>query len=194
VRPLSILLCSASPRRRALLEALGHTVSVRAVDVDESERPGETASTYIERVVNDKLREAIALTLHEREGGTDARIVADTVVDLDGQILHKPVDRADAARILRLLSGRAHVVTTRFAVATTMDSHVESVGTRVIFRALEDDELEAYAATGEGDDKAGAYAIQGRGAAFVSRIEGSYGAVVGLPSCEVTVALRRLVR
>jgi len=190
VRPLSILLCSASPRRRALLEALGHTVAVRAVEVDESEQEGETASAYIERVVRGKLREAVALT----SIGTDARIVADTVVDLDGRILHKPTDREDGKHILRLLSGRAHVVTTRFAVATMTDSHVESVATKVVFRALEEDEIEAYVATGEGDDKAGGYAIQGRGAAFVSRIEGSYGAVVGLPSCEVSVALRTLVR
>ncbi len=190
MRRLSILLCSASPRRRALLEALGHTVSVRAVDVDESEIPGESASAYIERVVDAKLREAVQLT----SVGIDARLVADTVVDLDGQILHKPVDHADARRILRLLAGRAHTVTTRFAVATSTDSHVESVATRVVFRDLADDEIDAYVETGEGDDKAGAYGIQGGAAAFISRIEGSYGAVVGLPSCEVTVTLRKLVR
>ncbi len=190
MRPLSILLCSASPRRRALLEALGHTVAVRPVDVDESERENEGAAAYIERIVNAKLREAIALTAV----GVDARIVADTVVDLDGQILHKPVDRTDAKRIVQLLAGRAHSVTTRFAVTTTLDSHVESVTTRVVFRALSGEEIDAYVATGEGDDKAGAYGIQGRAAAFISRIEGSYGAVVGLPSCEVDVALQRLVR
>jgi septum formation protein len=172
-----------------LLEVLGHTVAVHAVDVDESERPGETASAYVERIVASKLRAATVLT-----ASADARVVADTVVDLDGQILHKPTDRADAKRILNLLSGRAHAVTTRFAVATASESHVESVTTRVFFRSITDEEIDAYLATGEADDKAGAYGIQGRAGAFVSRIEGSYGAVVGLPSCEVEVALRRLVR
>lgn len=186
---MRILLCSASPRRRALLEALGHTVDVQPVDVDESERApsglSEGSVAYITRIVDRKLSAGRALL-----GGHDALIVADTVVDLDGAILHKPT--GNGAEMLRVLSGRSHVVTTRFAVATPRESHVESVSTKVIFRALEEDEVAAYVATGEGDDKAGGYAIQGRGAAFVSRIEGSYGAVVGLPSCEVSIALRRL--
>lgn len=185
LRPVRILLCSASPRRRALLEALGHTVEVRPVDVDENERAGEGAAAYIARIVDSKLA---AARVHL--GDHDALVVADTVVDLDGAILHKP--SGNGADMLRMLSGRTHVVTTRFAVASARDTHVESVSTRVVFRALFDDEINAYVATGEGDDKAGGYAIQGRGAAFVSRIEGSYGAVVGLPSCEVSVALRRL--
>jgi septum formation protein len=95
--------------------------------------------------------------------------------------------------MLETLSGRVHVVTTRFAIANpTRIEHVESVATRVVFRPLEPDEIEAYVASGEGEDKAGGYAIQGGAASFVARIEGSYGAVVGLPLAEVSVALRRL--
>jgi septum formation protein len=182
-----ILLCSASPRRRALLEALGHSVDVRPVDVDETERSAEGAAGYITRIVDSKLEAARGLLIDH-----DALLVADTIVDLDGAILHKP--SGNGADMLRTLSDRTHVVTTRFAIATKSDQHVESVATRVVFRKLHDDEIAAYVATGEGDDKAGGYAIQGRGAAFVSRIEGSYGAVVGLPSCEVSVVLRRLLK
>ncbi|MBI2389484.1 MAG: septum formation protein Maf [Deltaproteobacteria bacterium] len=200
MRSLDILLASASPRRRALLETLGHRVLVEAVAVDEDERPGEGATAYIERVVALKLAAAIA---HAPATGWDALLVADTVVELDGAILHKPVDAADGRRMLRTLADRAHVVTTRFALATPGGAHhvatpggarhFESVATRVVFRALWDDEIDAYVASGEGDDKAGGYAIQGGAGAFVSRIEGSYGAVVGLPLSEVSVALRRLL-
>lgn len=189
----TLLLASASPRRRALLETLGHRVLVHPTSVDEDERPGETARAYLERVVDAKLAAARAASANVKDAW-DALLVADTTVDLDGGLLHKPTDEADARRILRALSGRAHVVTTRFAIATPAGSaHVESVATRVVFRAMEEDEIDAYAASGEGTDKAGGYAIQGLGAAFVQRIEGSYGAVVGLPSCEVSVALRRLL-
>lgn len=193
---LAVLLASASPRRKALLELLGHRVFVRPVQVDEDERPGESPGPYLARVVDAKLAAARAAV--SRAGTSvsepwDALLVADTTVDLDGALLHKPTDREDARRILRALAGRAHVVTTRFAIATPRgETHVESVATEVVFRALDDDEIDDYVATGEGDDKAGGYAIQGRGAAFVSRIDGSYGAVVGLPSCEVQVALRAL--
>jgi septum formation protein len=183
----TLLLASASPRRRALLEALGHRVVVRPVDVDERELPGEGAEAYLARIVEAKLIAARALKIDEP---FDALLVADTAVIVDDVILQKPVDDADAARMVRSLGGRAHVVTTRFALAVGARTHVESVSTRVVFRAFFSGEIESYAASGEGRDKAGAYAIQGRAAAFIERIEGSYGAVVGLPSCEVEVALR----
>ncbi len=188
-----ILLASASPRRRAILESLGHRVIVRPIEVDEDERPAEPPASYLARVVDAKLAAALAAA-PEVETAWDALLVADTTVELDGGLLHKPVDDADARRILGSLSGRAHVVTTRFALATPAGArHVESVATRVVMRAIVDDELTAYVATGEGLDKAGGYAIQAGAAAFIARIEGSYGAVVGLPACEVTVALRRLL-
>jgi len=187
----TLLLASASPRRRALLEALGHRVFVQPIDVDEREKPGENADAYLARVVGAKLDAAKALPIGE---AIDARLVADTAVIVDGAILQKPIDDADAVRMLRLLADRTHLVTTRFALCSSDGRvHVESVTTRVVFRALFEDEIEAYAASGEGHDKAGGYAIQGRAAAFVRRIEGSYGAVVGLPSCEVEVAMRALL-
>lgn len=197
MRSLRVLLASASPRRRALLESLGHRVLVQAVSIDESERPDEGATAYVERIVGLKLAAALerAPRPDDARDGWDALCVADTVVALDGAILHKPVDADDGRRMLQTLSGRAHVVTTRFALANAgRVEHLESVATRVVFRALEPDEIEAYVGSGEGEDKAGGYAIQGGAASFVSRIEGSYGAVVGLPLAEVSVALRRLVR
>ncbi len=165
---------------------------VQAVAIDESERLGEDAAGYVARIVNAKLAAALAAAPAE---GWDGLCVADTVVALDGALLHKPTDAEDGRRMLRTLSDRVHVVTTRFALANASRvEHVESVSTRVVFRALESDEIDAYVASGEGEDKAGGYGIQGAAGAFVSRIEGSYGAVVGLPLSEVSVALRRLCR
>jgi len=190
MRSLHILLASASPRRKALVEALGHTVTVAPVDVDEAEIGGETPDGYVERVVAAKLAAARA---RSSDTAWDAILVADTIVVVDGRILQKPADDADGAAMLRSLAGRAHAVTTRFAVlARDGRLHAESVRTTVAFRALEEDEIAWYVGTGEGRDKAGGYGIQGHGAAFVARIDGSYGAVVGLPSCEVAVALRAL--
>ncbi len=184
-----ILLASASPRRKELLEALGHVVLVHPVAIDESERPGEAPEAYLARIVETKLEAGRTVVV---DRAWDALVVADTTVVVDGRILQKPQDDEDGRRMLRALSGRTHLVTTRFAVAPKEgEPHVESVTTRVVFRAIGEDEIDAYVACGEGKDKAGGYAIQGRGASFIVRIEGSYGAVVGLPSCEVTLALRR---
>jgi septum formation protein len=186
-----VLLGSASPRRREILEALGCRVLVRPVEVDEDEREGESSDAYLARVVEAKLAAARAQGLPD---DCAVLLVADTTVVLDSAILHKPRDDEDAARMLRTLSDRTHVVTTRFAlVAPAIPVHVESVSTRVTFRAVHADEIPAYVASGEGRDKAGGYAIQGRAAAFILRIEGSYGAVVGLPAAEVSVALRRML-
>ncbi|GAC1546759.1 MAG: nucleoside triphosphate pyrophosphatase [Polyangiales bacterium] len=195
MRVRTLLLASASPRRRALLEAIGHRVHVKAVDVDEAELPGEQADAYLARIVDAKLAAGRALA---PPFACDALLVADTAVIVDrhgGQaILQKPASDAEGAAMLRALGGRAHRVTTRFALATPDGrTHVESVTTAVLFRALDDDEIAAYVRSGEGRDKAGGYAIQGRAASFVVRIDGSYGAVVGLPSCEVELALRRLL-
>jgi len=183
-----VLLASASPRRREILESLGFSVRVRPVEVDEDERPGEPSDAYLARVVDDKLARARASGLPD---DCFSLLVADTMVVLDSSILHKPRDDEDAARMIRTLAGRTHVVTTRFAIAGRSNrTHVESVATKVTFRPVREDEVLAYVASGEGRDKAGGYAIQGRGGAFVKAIEGSYGAVVGLPACEVSVVLR----
>lgn len=178
VRP-RVVLASASPRRRDLLTLVGIPHEVRPADVDESLRPGETPVAYVERLAREK---ALAL------GDADAvAIGSDTTVVVDGEVLAKPESPEDAARMLRRLSGRAHVVLTGVAVAWRgrVESGVEEVG--VTFRALSDDDIAAYIATGEPMDKAGSYGIQGYGATIVTRVDGDYFAVMGL-------ALNRLVR
>jgi septum formation protein len=188
-----LLLGSKSPRRREILAALGIPVRVLSGDVDESERPGEGAPDYLERVVLAKL-DAVGRQASATAAG--ALLVADTSVVVDGRILQKPADEAEARAMLTALSGRAHLVMTRFAVAMPGDptriAHAETVCSTVVFRPLEADEIAGYAASGEGLDKAGAYAVQGLGAFAVARVEGSYSNVVGLPACEVVVALRAL--
>ncbi len=183
-------LASASPRRRALLESLGIPLAVFSVDIDERRLEGEGAGPYLERVVGEKLYGALA---DRRARSASVVLVADTIVLLGDRILGKPADADDARAMLADLAGRAHQVRTRFAIGVPSSAtvlHAETVTTRVEFRGLDAIEIDRYVATGEGADKAGAYAIQGIGSFAVSRIEGSYANVVGLPVCEVVVALR----
>lgn len=191
-----LLLGSSSPRRREILTTLGLPLRIAAADVDETGRAGEGAGAYLERIASAKLD---AVRRRAEAAAAGAILVADTAVILDGQVLGKPRDEADARAMIRSLSGRQHEVWTRFALAGPARDlaaaagpplHAETVVTRVEFRALAEDEIDGYAATGEGLDKAGAYAIQGIGAFAVARIEGSYSNVVGLPACEVIAALR----
>lgn len=185
-----LLLASGSPRRREILENLGVPIVVRAPQADESTRAGESADAYLVRVVEAKLEAALAAL--RPEDAAIAVLVADTSVVLDGEVLGKPEDDAHARAMIGRLAGRAHEVWTRFALARRADPgqvRAETVRTRVTFRPLSAARVEAYVATGEGRDKAGAYAVQGRGSAVVARIEGSYSNVVGLPACEVAVAL-----
>jgi septum formation protein len=168
---------------------LGIDLVVRAVEVDESRRPGETASGYLERVVEAKLAAARSLVA---EG--ELVLVADTVVVLDGVPLGKPSSDEDAYVMVSSLAGREHAVMTRFAVerrGPNAASTVETVTTRVEVRALTSAWIRGYVASGEGRDKAGAYAIQGRFGAAVRGIVGSYTNVVGLPLCEVAEVLER---
>ncbi|EYF08946.1 Maf family protein [Chondromyces apiculatus] len=189
-----LLLGSSSPRRRDILASLGLPFRVAAAEVSEIKAEEERAEDYQARIVLAKLKAA-----QERQEAADAGalLVADTEVVLDGRVLGKPRDLVGAQAMLRALSGRDHEVWTRFAVTAGGSGsderavHAETVKTQVFFRRLEDDEIVRYAATGEGLDKAGAYAIQGLGAFAVARIEGSYTNVVGLPACEVIAALRR---
>lgn len=189
-----LLLGSGSPRRREILTTLGIPIRVLTANVDESVKGGEGAMDYLDRIAAMKLA-AVARAVGElqeekRIGGI---LVADTTVILEGRILGKPADESEARAMIRDLSGRAHQVATRFAIAGPGDLsralHAETVISTVVFRALDEAEIAGYAATGEGLDKAGAYAVQGIGAFAVSRIEGSYANVVGLPACEVVAAL-----
>jgi septum formation protein len=173
------ILASASPRRRELLTAAGFEFDVEPAHVDETVHAGEQPTAYAQRIARDK-----ALAVAARH---PSRVVlaADTIVVVDREIFGKPVDRGDAARMLRALSNRDHAVLTAVAVARDgeLREHVES--TRVTFAILTPAEVDWYVASGEADDKAGGYAIQGLGARFIPRIEGSYSNVVGLPVAAV---------
>ncbi len=170
---------------------LGVPFEVLTADIDESTRAGEAPGAYLERIAGAKLE-----AVRGRIAGAAAGIlVADTIVVAPGgHILGKPRDDDDARRMVERLAGATHEVSTRFLLgapaAGTRPVHAETVTTRVTFRAVDAGEAAAYAATGEGRDKAGAYAVQGRASAFVERIDGSYSGVVGLPLCEVVVAMR----
>ena len=173
-----LVLASTSPRRAEVLADAGFTFEVVAARVDESRRTGEQAEAYVRRLAEAKAR-AVA-------GGVNPPaivIAADTVVVMDGEVLGKPASADDAGRMLRRLSGRTHQVLTGLAVLKIPGgaTRVEIETTQVTFAPLTEAEIEAYVASGEPLDKAGAYAIQGRGGRFVARVEGCYFNVVGLP-------------
>jgi septum formation protein len=175
-----LILASASPRRAELLRAAGIEVDVRPADVDESVEAGEGAEQYASRVALAKAR-AISQHVPDR-----CVLGADTVVVVDDRILGKPTDSADARQMLRMLSGRTHIVITAVVLirgaglaGEIVDARIER--TAVEFAPMSNEEIEWYAATGEPMDKAGGYAIQGLASRFVTRIEGSYSNVVGLP-------------
>jgi septum formation protein len=174
----SVILASASPRRADLLTAAGVTFAVRAVNVDERPFDGETAAAFVARVAADKARACVA--------SPDAVVLgADTVVVVDGRILGKPVDDADAARMLQRLSGRCHDVLTGVAVRRGEKVAIEVDSTAVTFATLSEVDIAWYVASGEPRDKAGAYAVQGLASRFVERVDGSYSNVVGLPVARV---------
>ena len=179
-----VLLASASPRRAELLRQLGLSFETGPVDIDETPFSGEGPGEYVERLAQEK-----ALEGYRRFGGDRSLVLgSDTTVVLDGHILGKPVDIADAVQLLRALSGREHQVMTGVALATESGVQARVSVTAVSFRELDPREIEAYCATGEPMDKAGGYGIQGRGGAFVTAISGSYSAVVGLP-LDITASL-----
>lgn len=184
---MRLTLASTSPRRREMLRELGWRFESIAADVDESPKCGEAPYALALRLAEAK---ALVGSLARAAGWT---LGADTVVDLDGAIFGKPADREDATRMLRALSGLTHAVHTGVAIALDgklLSSAVES--TRVTFANLSDKEIASFLATGEGDDKAGAYAIQGVGALLVERIEGCYSNVVGLPVFRLSRMLEKL--
>jgi septum formation protein len=180
---VSIVLASASPRRRELLRQAGIDVEVVPVDIDERRQAGEAAESYVDRLAREKASAGLDRRPHATVIG------ADTVVVVDGEVLGKPADAADARRMLEQLSGRTHAVLTGVAVARQghLASHVER--TDVLMREIDEAELAWYLASGEPMDKAGAYAIQGLASRFVTRIEGSYPNVVGLPVATVVALL-----
>ncbi len=182
---MHFILASSSPRRRELLDGLGVAFDIRPAVGEEHPAPGlsgeETAAA---------LSRAKCLEVASAAEWDAVVVAADTVVCLDGAILGKPHDEADAARMLRALSGREHTVCTGVTVASGGRTVTGCETTRVRFRALSDEEIAAYIATGEPMDKAGAYGIQGRAALFVEGIDGDYFNVVGLPLCKLEKILK----
>lgn len=182
---LRVILASRSPRRAELLAAAGIPFEVLAVDVDESPRAHETPAAYVERLAVEKARAVHRLRPRARVLG------ADTTVTIDGDILGKPIDAADATRMLRALSGRAHDVHTGIALVTPDGVRSAVDTTRVWFDPMTDEDISWYVETGEPMDRAGAYAIQGFASRFIPRIEGSYSNVVGLPVALVGSILKK---
>jgi septum formation protein len=184
-----IILASASPRRAALLAQIGIPFEQLAVDVEEAVRPGETAEEAAVRLALEKADRAAS-----QVKGAAIVLAADTQVEVEGRNLGKPADADDAARMLRLLAGRTHRVVTGVAALRLPDQAVRTAAecTLVSFAPLTEEEIRAYVATGEPMDKAGGYGIQGWAGVFVTRIEGCYFNVVGLPLYRTVVLLREL--
>lgn len=178
-----LLLASASPRRRELLRAAGVAFTVTPADIDESMLPGETPRAYVRRVATAK-----ASAVAAREPGRRV-LAADTTVALDGRVLGKPADAAEATAMLSALAGRTHEVHTAVVVLDGRRVRRRVVTTRVRFRALTAAEIDTYIATGEPFDKAGGYGIQGAGGALVDDVRGSYTNVVGLPLAQALALL-----
>lgn len=181
-----LILASASPRRRELLDQLGVVYTCDPAQIDESQRPGEAPADYVQRMAREKTRAVAA----RYPADTYAVLAADTTVVVDASVLGKPRDHDDALHMLLCLSGRWHQVLTAVCLRGTTDTHCELVATEVEFIALTRAMCDAYLATSEPWDKAGAYGIQGLGGAFVRSIKGSYSNVVGLPLCETWQLLR----
>lgn len=178
-----VVLASRSPRRRVLLEQIGVPHTVLPADIDETIDAAEDVEHFVKRMALEKARQ-----VREKSAPLPA-LGADTVVVVDDSVLGKPQDRRQGLDFLRLLSGRAHEVLSAVAIAGS-SSGVRLSRTRVWFKALEDKEIEAYWESGEPQDKAGGYGIQGLGAAFVTRIDGSFSGVMGLPLFETVELLR----
>jgi septum formation protein len=176
-----LYLASGSPRRRELLTQIGVPFTVLSADIDETPLTHETPSAYVERLARAKAEAGRCAVVSE---DSFCVLGADTAVVLDGKILGKPVDEADACAMLMMLSGNEHQVLTAIALLDGERCESRVISSLVRFREISRDEAAAYWASGEPKDKAGGYGIQGLGAVFVAGLNGSYSAVVGLPLCE----------
>ncbi|MGH9567678.1 MAG: Maf family protein [Candidatus Angelobacter sp.] len=190
-----LILASASPRRQELLRNAGIAFTVRPANIPETPLPGESPKTYAERLAREKAEAVFRLDLQkadlEKFDPEKFVLGADTIVLVDDEVLGKPSDAADAVRMLRLLSGRSHQVITGVCLLGPDFADVRSETTTVEMQKLRADEITSYVATGEPMDKAGAYAIQGWASRWISKIEGDYFNVVGLP---VSLVYRMLAK
>jgi len=181
-----LFLASGSPRRRELLTQIGVPFTAVSADIDETPLTEESPSAYVERLARGKAMAGRDVVVADADFCV---LGADTAVVLDGKILGKPVDEADACAMLMMLSGNEHQVLTAIAVLDGERCESRVITSRVRFRQISRDEAAAYWASGEPRDKAGGYGIQGLGAVFVAGLNGSYSAVVGLPLCETAELL-----
>jgi len=194
--PIMLILASASPRRRELLTQAGFEFQIHPAHIPEDPNPDEDPIAYVTRLAREKAEAVYQLKAAQLNDPTIVVLGADTTVTLDNHILGKPESPEDAARMLRLLSGRTHRVITGVALVsatqTRIQTQVAAEVTAVQFLTLSEQEIADYIATGEPNDKAGAYAIQGRAARWIPRIEGCYFNVVGLPIALVSTLLENL--
>ncbi|HEV2489004.1 MAG TPA: Maf family protein [Candidatus Acidoferrales bacterium] len=191
---MKLILASSSPRRAEILRNAGFDFEVLPTNVDESQRHGEYATNFVRRLAEEKARAVAQLVAAKSHDGSAIIVAADTTVELEGEILGKPSSAENARAMIRRLSGRTHEVLTGLAVLPVSGVRFRVVveSTRVSFAPISDSEIEAYIQSGEPLDKAGAYAIQGRGGKFITRIEGCYFNVMGLPLARLYAILREL--
>ncbi|KWU02129.1 septum formation inhibitor Maf [Vibrio toranzoniae] len=189
----SLVLASGSPRRKELLSQLGYEFSVLVTDVEECKHAQETAEEYVKRLSLDKALAALSLLGASDSEKQHVVLGSDTVVVSQGQVLEKPADFSDSKRILTQLANHRHQVMTAVSVVSATQQNTKIVITDVWFKPLSEKEIEQYWETGEPCDKAGSYGIQGLGGRFVTRIEGSYYAVVGLPLFETDQLLQEFL-
>ena len=187
-----VFLASGSPRRKELLTQLGYQFELLSTDVEEEHQSHETPLMYVERLSKDKAQAGVRV-LELTKNKYVPVLGSDTIVVIDGVILEKPKDFEDAKRMLLALSGRQHQVMTAVTLATPDTTRTKTVITQVWFRTLSEQEIEQYWESGEPCDKAGSYGIQGSGGRFVSRIDGSYHAVMGLPLMETDQLLHQFL-
>jgi len=183
-----VILASASPRRRELLEQIGVRAIVKSVDIDESRKPGEPVKEYVQRLAMEKAERGFSTIKNSQKLPV---VGSDTIVVIDGIVLGKPEDRQQAKEMLQQLSGQKHTVLTSVAIVTEDKKVIDTSSSVVLFNKLELQEIEDYVVTGEADDKAGSYAIQGLAAQFVKNLNGSFSGVMGLPLFETVQLLKQ---
>lgn len=183
-----IILASASPRRRELLEQIGVKAMVQSVDIDESIKPDESALDYVQRLAIEKAQYGFDTITNQNNLPV---LGADTIVVVNGLILGKPGNRQQAKKMLQQLSAKKHTVHTSVAIVTRDKTVFDTSSSQVEFKALSDEEIESYLDTGEADDKAGSYAIQGIAAQFITNINGSFSGVMGLPLYEIAELMKK---
>ena len=183
-----IILASASPRRRELLQQICIKAIVQPVDIDESQKQNEPVNDYVERLAMEKAQRGFDIISNDENLPV---LGSDTIVEINGQVLGKPENRQHAKKMLMQLSGKNHEVHTSVAIVTHDKSVIMTSCSQVEFKTLGTQEIDSYLASGEADDKAGAYAIQGIAAQFVKNINGSFSGVMGLPLYETVELLKQ---